>query len=113
MPEEFRLAFRNRGMPLEAMRPDLTPTALHYLVAHWDIPLADPASWRLTIGGCVRRPLSKQRGLPAARRWRHLEQVDDEAIYRIAVEYQPRPGWRGPSTGSWCAARSSARCARG
>ena len=75
MPEEFRLAFRNRGMPLEAMRQDLTPTGLHYLVAHWAIPLADPASWRLTIGGCVRRPLSEQRGLPAARHWRHFEQA--------------------------------------
>ena len=57
LPEELQLAFRNRGMPLEAMRQDLTPTGLHYLVAHWDIPLADPASWRLTVGGCVRRPL--------------------------------------------------------
>ena len=57
LPEELQLAFRNRGMPLEAMRHDLTPTGLHYLVAHWDIPLADPATWRLTVGGRVRRPL--------------------------------------------------------
>ena len=57
LPEELQLAFRNRGMPLEAMRQDLTPTGLHYLVAHWDIPLADIAGWRLTVGGCVRRPL--------------------------------------------------------
>jgi DMSO/TMAO reductase YedYZ molybdopterin-dependent catalytic subunit len=55
--EELQLAFRNRGMPLELMQDDLTPTGLHYLVAHWDIPLADPASWRLAIAGCVRRPL--------------------------------------------------------
>jgi DMSO/TMAO reductase YedYZ molybdopterin-dependent catalytic subunit len=55
--EELQLAFRNRGMPLEAMRYDLTPTGLHYLVAHWDIPQIDPASWRLRIGGRVRRPL--------------------------------------------------------
>jgi uncharacterized protein YndB with AHSA1/START domain len=38
--------------------------------------------------------ISKQRGLPAARHWRHFEQTDDELGYRIAVEYQPRPGWR-------------------
>jgi uncharacterized protein YndB with AHSA1/START domain len=38
--------------------------------------------------------ISKQRGLPAARHWRHFEQTDDELAYRIAVEYQPRPGWR-------------------
>jgi uncharacterized protein YndB with AHSA1/START domain len=38
---------------------------------------------------------SEQRGLPAVRHWRHFEQIDDELAYRIAVEYQPRPGWRG------------------
>jgi hypothetical protein len=37
---------------------------------------------------------SEQRGLPAARHWRHFDQTDDELTYRIAVEYQPRPGWR-------------------
>jgi uncharacterized protein YndB with AHSA1/START domain len=37
---------------------------------------------------------SEQRGLPAARHWRHFEQADDELAYRIAVEYLPRPGWR-------------------
>jgi sulfane dehydrogenase subunit SoxC len=57
LAEELQLAFRNRGMPLEAMRYDLTPTGLHYLVAHWDIPAIDPASWRLRIGGRVRDPL--------------------------------------------------------
>jgi DMSO/TMAO reductase YedYZ molybdopterin-dependent catalytic subunit len=55
--EELQLAFRNRGMPLEAMRYDLTPTGLHYLVVHWDIPPVDPATWRLRIGGGVRNPL--------------------------------------------------------
>jgi hypothetical protein len=57
LPEELQLAFRNRGMPLEAMRYDLTPTGLHYLVAHWDIPALDPQTWRLRIGGEVQRPL--------------------------------------------------------
>jgi len=37
---------------------------------------------------------SEQRGLPAARHWRHFDQTDDELTYRIAVEYHPRPGWR-------------------
>jgi DMSO/TMAO reductase YedYZ molybdopterin-dependent catalytic subunit len=55
--EELQLAFRNRGMPLEAMRYDVTPTGLHYLVTHWDIPPLDPASWRLSVGGLVDRPL--------------------------------------------------------
>ncbi|HET7676708.1 MAG TPA: sulfite oxidase [Candidatus Limnocylindrales bacterium] len=55
--EELQLAFRNRGMPLEAMRHDLTPTGLHYLLIHWDIPDLDPATWRLHVGGSVERPL--------------------------------------------------------
>jgi DMSO/TMAO reductase YedYZ molybdopterin-dependent catalytic subunit len=55
--EELQLAFRNRGMPLETMRYDLTPTGLHYLVIHFDIPVVEPASWRLPIGGHVRKPL--------------------------------------------------------
>jgi uncharacterized protein YndB with AHSA1/START domain len=37
---------------------------------------------------------SEQRGLPAARHWRHFDQADGELAYRITVEYQPRPGWR-------------------
>jgi DMSO/TMAO reductase YedYZ molybdopterin-dependent catalytic subunit len=53
----LQLAFRNRGTPLEAMRYDLTPTGLHYLVVHWDIPLIDPTSWRLRIGGDVHEAL--------------------------------------------------------
>ncbi len=55
--EELQLAYRNRGMPLEAMRYDLTPTGLHYIVVHFDIPPVDPASWRLRVGGLVREPL--------------------------------------------------------
>jgi len=55
--DELELAFRNRGMPLEALRYDLTPTGLHYLVVHFDIPEVDATTWRLAIGGQVRRPL--------------------------------------------------------
>ena len=55
--DELGLAFRNKGMPLEAMRYDLTPTGLHYQVLHFDIPAMDPTTWRLEIGGHVGRPL--------------------------------------------------------
>ena len=48
-PEELQLATRNRGMPLEALRYDLTPTGLHYLLVHFDIPALDAARWRLQI----------------------------------------------------------------
>jgi DMSO/TMAO reductase YedYZ molybdopterin-dependent catalytic subunit len=53
--EELQLATRNRGMPLEALRYDLTPTGLHYLLVHFDVPATDAESWRLRIGGRVRR----------------------------------------------------------
>src|SRR4026209_1621603 len=55
--EELQLAPRNRGMPLEALRYDLTPTGLHYLHIHWDIPLMDAATWRLRLGGRVAKPM--------------------------------------------------------
>ena len=55
--EELQLAFRNRGMPLEALRYPVTPTGLHYLLVHYDIPAVDPAAWRLRVGGRVAAPL--------------------------------------------------------
>ena len=44
---ELQLAARNHGMPLEALRYDVTPAGLHYLLVHYDIPLIDPGSWQL------------------------------------------------------------------
>jgi DMSO/TMAO reductase YedYZ molybdopterin-dependent catalytic subunit len=55
---EIALATRNHGLPLEALRYDLTPVGLHYLLIHFDIPQVDAESWRLEIGGEVRNPLS-------------------------------------------------------
>src|SRR5919106_4728469 len=55
--EELELAFRNRGMPLEALRYDITPTGLHYLLIHWDIPDVDPETWSLAIDGAVELPV--------------------------------------------------------
>lgn len=56
--EELQLAARNRGLPLEALRYDLTPNGLHYLLVHFDIPCVDPATWRLHIGGTVKKHLA-------------------------------------------------------
>jgi DMSO/TMAO reductase YedYZ molybdopterin-dependent catalytic subunit len=55
---ELRLAARNHGMPLEALRYPITPVGLHYLLVHYDIPAVDPDAWRLELGGAVERPLS-------------------------------------------------------
>jgi sulfane dehydrogenase subunit SoxC len=57
-PAELRLATRNHGLPLEALAYDITPVGLHYLLIHYDIPVVDPASWRLGVGGRVRRERS-------------------------------------------------------
>ena len=56
--EELALAFRNRGMPLEGLRYDITPTGMHYLLIHFDIPAVDAGEWRLKVGGLVNNPLS-------------------------------------------------------
>jgi DMSO/TMAO reductase YedYZ molybdopterin-dependent catalytic subunit len=56
--EELQLAARNHGMPLEALRWDITPVGLHYLLIHYDIPDVDAVSWRVEVDGLVERPLS-------------------------------------------------------
>src|SRR5215208_5734701 len=57
-PVELRLAARNHALPLEALRYDITPAGLHYLLIHYDIPPVDAAVFRLEVGGAVERPLS-------------------------------------------------------
>src|SRR4051812_23766320 len=55
--DELALATRNHGLPLEALRWDVTPPGLHYVLTHFDIPAVDPVSWSLEITGAVDRPL--------------------------------------------------------
>ena len=54
--EELQLATRNHGMPLEALRYDVTPSGLHYLLVHFDIPL-EPPGWTLWVTGRVQNAL--------------------------------------------------------
>jgi DMSO/TMAO reductase YedYZ molybdopterin-dependent catalytic subunit len=56
--EELQLAARNHGMPLEALRWDVTPIGLHYLLTHYDIPDVDGVDWRLSVDGLVEQPLT-------------------------------------------------------
>jgi sulfane dehydrogenase subunit SoxC len=56
--EEVQLALRNRGMPLEGLRYSITPTGMHYLLVHYDIPYVEPQSWKLDIGGLVSNSLA-------------------------------------------------------
>lgn len=75
--DELRMAARNHGMPLEALRYDVTPIGLHYLLIHYDIPYLDPDAWQLTVDGHVERPftlrLDDLRARPAVTRRVTLE----------------------------------------
>ncbi|MFD3558661.1 sulfite oxidase [Streptomyces sp. NPDC058686] len=76
-PDELALAARNHGLPLEALRYDVTPPGLHYVLVHYDIPAATADDWQLTVGGLVRMPLALDmaalRSLPAVTRRVTLE----------------------------------------
>ncbi|MEA2419461.1 MAG: hypothetical protein QOE60_1667, partial [Thermoleophilaceae bacterium] len=56
-PAELRLAARNHALPLEALRYDITPAGLHYLLIHYDIPAVDAAAFLLKVAGAVETPL--------------------------------------------------------
>lgn len=88
--EELQLAGRNRGMPLEALRYPTTPTGLHYLLVHWDIPDVRPEAWHLRVGGLVRRPLEIDLAGLAARRQRSLR-VTMECAGNGRARLSPRP----------------------
>jgi DMSO/TMAO reductase YedYZ molybdopterin-dependent catalytic subunit len=67
--DEVRLALRNPGMPLEALRRPITPIGMHYVLIHFDVPDVDPGTFELVVDGHVRRPialtLADLRGRPA------------------------------------------------
>jgi DMSO/TMAO reductase YedYZ molybdopterin-dependent catalytic subunit len=56
--EEVRLALRNPGMPLEALRYPVTPIGMHYVLVHFDVPDVDAAGYELRVDGRVRAPLA-------------------------------------------------------
>jgi sulfane dehydrogenase subunit SoxC len=88
--DELQLATRNRGMPLEALRYDITPVGLHYLLIHFDIPDADASTWRLRVGGNVDHPLELDvdaiRARPA-----HTLTVTMECAGNGRARFDPRP----------------------
>jgi len=56
--EELQLSGRNHSIPLEALKHDITPIGLHYLLTHFDIPKVDAQTWELAVGGLVEKPLT-------------------------------------------------------
>jgi sulfane dehydrogenase subunit SoxC len=88
--DELRLAARNHGMPLEALRHDVTPVGMHYLLTHYDIPYLDPEVWRLRIDGDVARALVLD--LPAIRALPQLtRRVTVECAGNGRARLAPRP----------------------
>jgi DMSO/TMAO reductase YedYZ molybdopterin-dependent catalytic subunit len=55
--EEVQLSQRNHGMHLEGLRYDITPSGMHYLLIHFDVPETEEATWTLSVGGLVRNRL--------------------------------------------------------
>ena len=88
--EELALAARNHALPLEALRYDVTPVGLHYLLTHYDIPELDPAGFRLSVGGLVGAPVELD--LPALRaRPRVTHRVTMECAGNGRALLEPRP----------------------
>ena len=88
--EELRLAARNHGLPLEALRHEITPPGLHYLLIHYDIPAVDPAAFRLEVGGAVEQPLTLSLDDLRARE-RVAEPITFECAGNGRALLEPRP----------------------
>lgn len=88
--EELELASRNHAMPMEALRYDVTPPGLHYVLVHYDIPMVDADSWRLEIGGRVESRISLDletlQDMP-----RHTVRVTMECAGNGRAHLSPRP----------------------
>lgn len=101
-PEELRLAVRNHSMPLEALRYDVTPVGLHYLLIHFDIPHVDSAAYVLSVGGRVRKPLRLNLEALKARPATTIE-VTLECAGNGRAALTPRPHsqpWLGEAVGT-------------
>jgi DMSO/TMAO reductase YedYZ molybdopterin-dependent catalytic subunit len=89
-PEELRLAARNHGLPLEALRHDITPPGLHYLLIHYDIPHVDPDTFRLEVSGAV-----ETRSMLSLNDLRHRDHISEPITFECAGNgralLEPRP----------------------
>ena len=88
--EELSLAARNHALPAEALRWEITPPGLHYVLTHYDIPAADPASWAIAVTGQVdRERLLSLEDLAAMEQ--HTVRVTMECAGNGRAQVQPRP----------------------
>lgn len=102
---EVRKASRNRGMPLEALSLDVTPVGLHYMLAHFDIPILDPGLWSLAVQTLEgRRLILSLEDLHQMRRLTEIVTIECAGNGRTFID--PRPvgqpwGVEAVSTSSW------------
>ena len=101
--QEVALAARNRGMPLEALRHELTPAGLHYLLIHFDIPPADerPLEFRGLFHQPLAMALEELRRLPS-KTLRVTLECAGNGRGQLAPRYPSVP-WleEGMSTADW------------
>ena len=88
--EELGLAARNHALPAEALRWEITPPGLHYVLTHYDIPEADPTSWAIAVTGLVDRELLLSLDDLAAME-QHTVRVTMECAGNGRAQVQPRP----------------------
>ncbi len=88
--DELRLATRNHGMPLEALRWPITPAGLHYLLVHYDIPSLEEHAWSLSISGAVAHGLELSLAEIRARP-RHTVTTTMECAGNGRAQLTPRP----------------------
>jgi len=103
--EELALAARNSGMPLEALRYDVTPAGLHYCLIHFDIPAPVLPDWRLQVDGLVAQRLSLSlealQAMPR-RTLRVTMECAGNGRAQISPRYPSIPwGEEGVSTAEW------------
>lgn len=56
--DEVRLANRNSGILLESLQHDVTPTGMHYLLTHFDVPYIDTETHKLEFSNGFESPFS-------------------------------------------------------
>lgn len=88
--EELGLAARNHAMPAEALRWEITPPGLHYVLVHYDIPDTDAATWTVSIAGAVERRLELSLA-DLADREQHTVRVTMECAGNGRAGVRPRP----------------------
>jgi len=89
-PEELGLAARNHALPAEALRWEITPPGLHYVLTHYDIPDADPDSWTIAVTGLVDHQVTLSLATLAAMR-QHTVRVTMECAGNGRTGVHPRP----------------------